>query len=139
MWPVVLLPLAWWIARRLDLLAFGDATTISLGVSAERTRMFGGLVGAALAASAVATVGTVGFVGLLAPHAARLLVPHSNRKLTLLSALLGAIFLVLADIVGRVVLAPKEIPSGLVVALLGAPYFLWLMKTAGSGTKSRAQ
>lgn len=135
-WPLVLLPLAWWIARRLDLLAFGDATTISLGVSAERTRMLGGLIGAALAASAVATVGTVGFVGLLAPHAARLLVPHSNRKLTVLSALSGAIFLVLADIVGRVVLAPKEIPSGLVVALLGAPYFLWLMKNAGTGTKS---
>ncbi|MEK5478349.1 iron ABC transporter permease [Paenibacillus sp. FSL R5-0407] len=135
-WPLVLLPLAWWLARRLDLLALGDASAINLGVSAERTRMLGGLLGAALAASAVATVGTVGFVGLLAPHAARLLVPNSNRKLTLLSALLGAVFLVLADIVGRVLLAPKEIPSGLVVALLGAPYFLWLMRTAGARSAS---
>jgi len=131
-WPLVLLPLAWVLARRLDLLALGDAPAINLGVSAERTRLLGGLLGAALAASAVATVGTVGFVGLLAPHAARLLVPNANRKLILLSALLGAVFLVLADLVGRVLLAPKEIPSGLVVALLGAPYFLWLMRSAGS-------
>lgn len=131
-WPLVLLPLAWGLARRLDLLALGDAPAINLGVSAERTRLLGGLLGAALAASAVATVGTVGFVGLLAPHAARLLVPNANRKLILLSALLGAVFLVLADLVGRVLLAPKEIPSGLVVALLGAPYFLWLMRSAGS-------
>ncbi|MMZ71835.1 putative siderophore transport system permease protein YfhA [compost metagenome] len=61
-----------------------------------------------------------------------MLVPNANRKLILLSALLGAVFLVLADLVGRVLLAPKEIPSGLVVALLGAPYFLWLMRSAGS-------
>ncbi|WP_114497352.1 iron ABC transporter permease [Fontibacillus phaseoli] len=135
-WPLVLLPLAWWLARRLDLLALGDASAINLGVSAERTRLLGGLLGAALAASAVATVGTVGFVGLLAPHAARLLVPNANRKLTVLSALLGAVFLVLADIVGRVLLAPKEIPSGLVVALLGAPYFLWLMRSAGTRSTS---
>lgn len=131
-WPAVLLPLAWWLARRLDLLALGDASATGLGISAQRTRLLGGLLGAALAASAVATVGTVGFVGLLAPHAARLLVPNATRKLTILSALLGAVFLVLADIVGRVLLAPKEIPSGLVVALLGAPYFLWLMRTAGA-------
>lgn len=136
-WPLALLPLAWVLARRLDLLALGDAPAINLGVSAERTRLLGGLLGAALAASAVATVGTVGFVGLLAPHAARLLVPNANRKLILLSALLGAVFLVLADLVGRVLLAPKEIPSGLVVALLGAPYFLWLMRSAGSSAGAK--
>lgn len=137
-WPLTLLPLAWWLARRLDLLALGDAASVGLGVSATRTRLLSGLVGAALAASAVATVGTVGFVGLLAPHAARLLAPHHHRRLTLLSALLGAVFLVLADLLGRVILAPKEIPSGLVVALLGAPYFLWLMRTAGAGSKGKS-
>ncbi|WP_223066044.1 iron ABC transporter permease [Paenibacillus caui] len=131
-WPLALLPLAWWIARRLDLLALGDAAAIGLGVKPDRVRALAGLIGAALAASAVATVGTVGFVGLLAPHAARVLAPSGTRKLTVLAALLGALFLLLADLVGRTVLAPKEIPSGLVVAVLGAPYFLWLMKSAGS-------
>ncbi|WP_410770572.1 iron chelate uptake ABC transporter family permease subunit [Fontibacillus sp. BL9] len=71
-------------------------------------------------------------------RAARLLAPNANRKLTVLSALLGAVFLVLADIVDRVQpAAPKGISSGLVVALLGAPYFLWLMRTAGARSASK--
>jgi len=72
-------------------------------------------------------VGTISFVGLIAPHAARLLVGHRHRQLVPRAALLGAILVTLADTVGRVALAPKEIPSGLVTALIGMPYFLWLL------------
>jgi ferric hydroxamate transport system permease protein len=80
-----------------------------------------------LAATAVSTVGTISFVGLLAPHAARLLVGSRHRQLLPIAAILGAILVTLADSLGRIILAPREIPSGLVTALIGAPYFLWLL------------
>ncbi|WP_166243140.1 iron ABC transporter permease [Paenibacillus turpanensis] len=127
-WPLLLLPLAWAAARRLNLLALSDESAIGLGLHVPRTRLWLAGIGVALAASAVATVGTVGFVGLLAPHAARLLAGPDHRRLVWLSTLLGAALLALADLLGRVVLAPKEIPSGLVVAIIGAFYFLWLMR-----------
>lgn len=127
-WPVVLIPLGWLLARRLDLLALGDASAAGLGLHISRTRLQASLIGVALASASVAIVGTVGFVGLMAPHAARLLVGNRHRGLFPLTALLGAGLLVAADWVGRLLLAPKEIPSGLVVALLGAPFLLWLMR-----------
>jgi ferric hydroxamate transport system permease protein len=127
-WPLLLLPIAWLQARRLDILALGDDSAAGVGLPITRSRLWLALMGVALAAAAVSTVGTVGFVGLLAPHAARLLVGHQHRKLLVVSALLGAILLALADLVGRTVFAPKEIPSGLVVSVIGAFYFLWLMR-----------
>ncbi|WP_025701491.1 iron chelate uptake ABC transporter family permease subunit, partial [Paenibacillus forsythiae] len=83
-------------------------------------------------AAAVATVGTVGFVGLIAPHAARILIGHNHRRLLPATLLIGALLLMAADLVGRLLLSPKEIPSGLVVALLGAPYFIALMRKSAS-------
>ena len=77
--------------------------------------------------AAVSTVGTISFVGLIAAHAARLTIGNSHRQLVPLTAILGAILVTLADTLGRVILAPKEIPSGLVTALIGTPYFLWLL------------
>lgn len=130
LWPALLLPLAWYYARKLDVSGFGDEVATNLGLQVNRTRLVGGVIGVALAAASVATVGTVGFVGLLAPHAARMLAGHNHRRLVVLSALLGAFLLVLADVVGRIILIPKDIPSGLVVAVLGAPYFLWLMHSS---------
>lgn len=129
-WPVLLLPLAWLIGRRVDILAFGQEGAVGLGVNVEQTRLRAAAIGVALAAAAVSIVGTIGFVGLIAPHAARLLIGHNHRRLMPLAALLGAVLLVLADIVGRNLLPPKEIPSGLIVSLLGAPYFLWLMRSS---------
>ncbi|WP_010492799.1 iron chelate uptake ABC transporter family permease subunit, partial [Paenibacillus elgii] len=129
-WPVLLLPFAWLIGRRVDILAFGQEGAVGLGVNVEQTRLRAAAIGVALAAAAVSIVGTIGFVGLIAPHAARLLIGHNHRRLMPLAALLGAVLLVLADIVGRNLLPPKEIPSGLIVSLLGAPYFLWLMRSS---------
>ncbi|MBB6733790.1 iron chelate uptake ABC transporter family permease subunit [Cohnella zeiphila] len=98
-----------------------------LGLRLRRTRLAVSAIAVALAA---ANVGTVGFIGLLAPHAARMLAGPSHRRGLVLSLLLGGLLLVAADWIGRIVLSPKEIPSGIVTALLGAPYLLWLMSRA---------
>ncbi|WP_458121652.1 iron ABC transporter permease [Paenibacillus sp. Z6-24] len=124
---VLLVPVAWWMARRFELLVFDDQSASGLGLSVRRTRLLAMAVGVLLAAGAVACVGTVGFIGLIAPHMVRLLTGHHMRRSLFLSALTGAVMLVLADTVGRTVIAPTEIPSGLLIALIGAPYFLYLM------------
>lgn len=124
---LVLLPLAWNLGRRFDLLAFGDDSSIGFGLPVRGTRLAAMAVGVLLAAGAVACVGTIGFLGLMAPHAVRVLIGHNTRHSIVLSSLLGALLLVLADTVGRTVMAPTEIPSGILITLLGAPYFLFLM------------
>ncbi len=123
----VLLPAAWLLGRRVDLLAFGDQTSVGLGLKLQRTRLYTAGIGVILSAVAVSAVGTIGFIGLLAPHAARMAAGNNHRRLVLLSAILGAIMLIIADAIGRVALAPKQIPAGLVVALIGTPYLLMLM------------
>jgi iron complex transport system permease protein len=129
----LILPAAWLLGRRWDLLAFGDSVATGLGLKLRQTRLLAAALGVAAAAVAVAYVGTVGFIGLLAPHAARLAAGQNQRRLLVLAPLLGAVFLVLADLIGKTIIAPKEIPSGLVTALVGTPYLLFLLwKSAGS-------
>lgn len=125
--PLILLPLGWLIARKLDVMALGEDLPRILGMRLQKARGVILAIAVALAAAAVSTVGTISFVGLIAPHAARLLVGSRHRQLVPIAAILGAILVILADTVGRVLLAPKEIPSGLVTALIGTPYFLWLL------------
>lgn len=124
---IVLLPAAWLIGRRADLLGFGDAVSQGLGLALTRARLLTALIGVLIAAAVVQAVGTVGFVGLLAPHAVRLLTGHHTRRAVVLSALLGGLLMVVSDIVGRLLIAPKEIPVGLVAAVIGTPYLLFLM------------
>lgn len=124
---LILIPLAWWLARRFELLVFDDNSASGLGLSVRRTRLLAMTVGVLLAAGAVACVGTVGFIGLIAPHMVRLLTGNKLRRSMFLSALVGAVMLVLADTIGRTVMAPTEIPSGLLIAIIGTPYFLYLM------------
>ncbi len=127
LWPLAVVPLLWLIGRHFDLLGLGDAAARGLGLQIEATRVAGLLLGCVLAAAAVASVGTIGFVGLLAPHLARPLTGPGHRRLLPVAALAGAALVVAADLVGRVLFAPKELPAGLVVAVLGAPFFLWLL------------
>ncbi|MFB9392459.1 iron ABC transporter permease [Streptomyces coeruleoprunus] len=122
---VVGVPLLVVAFRRLDLLALGEDTPRSLGLPLERTRLAVLVLAVALAAAAVAVVGTVAFVGLVAPHAARMLVGSRAHRLLPTAALLGAALMVAADTVGRTAIAPAEIPSGLLAALIGTPYFVW--------------
>ncbi len=124
---LVLTPLLVLGTRELDLLSLDDDTPRVLGVSVEKVRLLT-LIGAALLTStAVSAVGVVGFVGLVAPHAARALVGARHSRVLPTAALIGAILVSLADTLGRVVIAPAQIPAGLVTALLGTPYFVWLL------------
>lgn len=124
---LVLLPLALLAARRLDVLALGDDLATALGERVGPLRVGLLVLAALLAGAAVAVAGAIAFVGLLAPHAARLVAGGEHRRLLPAAMALGAGLLALADVVGRTVLAPTEIPSGLVVALVGAPYMAWIM------------
>ncbi|MGG1550559.1 Fe(3+)-hydroxamate ABC transporter permease FhuB [Paenibacillus ferrarius] len=123
----LLMPTAWLLGRRVDLLAFGDQVSLGLGLRLQRTRLVTAAIGVGIAAMAVAAVGTVSFIGLLAPHAVRLFLGQHHRKSVVLAAMLGAILLIAADIIGKLIAIPKEIPSGIVVAMIGAPYLLFLM------------
>lgn len=124
---VVALPLALLVRRELDLLALDEDSPRIAGVSLERTRLLVLAVAALLAATAVGAVGVVGFVGLVAPHAARALVGGKHARSVPVAVLIGAGLLTLADAVGRTVIAPAQIPAGLMVAVIGAPYFVYLL------------
>lgn len=116
--------------RLLDALGIGDEEAASLGVSARRVRLV--VVAAATlgTAAAVAVAGTIAFVGIIVPHTIRLLVGRSYRVVVPLSMLGGAAFLVLADSAARTISAPAEVPIGVITALVGAPFFIAVMRSA---------
>nr|WP_218011160.1 iron ABC transporter permease [Herbidospora mongoliensis] len=122
--------------RELDLLSLDEHTPRILGVPMEPARLTA-LAGAVLlAATAVSAIGVVGFVGLVAPHAARALVGGRHTRVLPVAALLGALLVSLADTLGRTVIAPAQIPAGLVTAMLGTPYFVWLLWRSRAGQES---
>ncbi|HEX4817570.1 MAG TPA: iron ABC transporter permease [Nonomuraea sp.] len=124
---LVAVPLLAWLRRDLDLLALDEDTPRVLGVPLEPVRL-GALAGSVLLAStAVSAVGVVAFVGLVAPHAARALVGARHSRVLPVAALLGAVLVSLADTLGRTVIAPAQVPAGLVTALIGTPYFVYLL------------
>lgn len=123
----VCLPLALAHRRELDLLALDDDTPRLLGVSLERARRVVLGIAAVLGALSVAAVGVVGFVGLVAPHMARALVGGRHVRTVPVAVLIGAVLLGTADLLGRVVISPAQLPAGLAVAMLGAPYFVYLL------------
>ncbi|MBZ0297128.1 MAG: iron ABC transporter permease, partial [Anaerolineae bacterium] len=126
-WLLVLLPVAIFSARHLNTLGLGDDVARGLGLRAEFQRLFLLVVSVGLAAAAVAVSGTIGFVGLVAPHITRRLVGPSHEGMIPVTALFGGALLVLADLIGRWVIAPSELPIGIVTALIGAPYFMYLL------------
>lgn len=130
LWPYTLVGfvLAVIAARHLNILQLGDAMARSLGMRVELTRLALTAVAAILAASAVAVVGLLGFVGLIVPHVARLLVGSDHRVLLPAAALLGAATLLYSDTFARVAFAPVELPVGIIMAALGAPFFLFLLR-----------
>ena len=117
--------------RVVDVLSLGDLEAASLGVDVRRTRLV--LVAAATigTAAAVAVCGLIAFVGIIVPHAIRLVVRTSYRGLLPLSFVVGAGFLILADVVARTALAPAEVPIGVITALFGAPFFAFVLRTRG--------
>jgi len=127
LWLLVLLPIAIFSARQLNTLALGDEIARNLGSQVEVQRVLLLIFSVGLAAAAVAVSGTIGFVGLVAPHITRRLVGPSHEGMLPVTALFGGALLVLADLIGRWVIAPSELPIGIVTALIGAPYFMFLL------------
>jgi iron complex transport system permease protein len=126
-WVVVFVPLALLLARDLNALNLGEEVAQGLGSRVPYQRGLLLLTAVALAGATVAAAGTIGFVGLMAPHFARRLVGPDHRGLLPTAGMLGALILVGADLVGRTILAPIELPAGLVTAAIGAPFFIYLL------------
>jgi ABC-type Fe3+-siderophore transport system permease subunit len=128
--PALILSL--FLATDLNLLAVGEEWAASRGVSTQRTTLACYLLGSYLAGSVTALTGPIAFVGLIVPHALRLAFGADHRLLLPCSFLVGAGFLAACDTVARTILAPTEIPVGVITALLGGPFFIWLLKTRRS-------
>lgn len=126
-WILVLLPLAFQKARILDILNLGDTFSIGLGIRMQKERIYLLLIAVGLAASCVSVSGSIGFVGLIAPHLARRIVGSNHIFLIPASALVGALLVLNADTIARMILQPAGIPTGIVVAVIGAPYFIYLL------------
>lgn len=124
---VLALPVVLALHRELDLLTIDEDTPQILGVPRERARLVVLALAAVLAAISVVAVGVVGFVGLVAPHLARALVGGRHLRMLPVAMLLGGVLVGVADLLGRTLIAPAQVPAGLLVAVIGAPYFLWLL------------
>jgi iron complex transport system permease protein len=127
---LLLLPYAYYKAHSLNLMNLGDQVATGLGISVEKERLILLLVAVALAGFSVAAGGGIAFLGLVSPHIARRLVGPKHQLLLPITALLGSLLLLLADTLGKNLLAPTQIPVGIVVAILSAPYFIYLLMKA---------
>lgn len=115
-------------ARALNLMMVGERDAFDFGVEVGRVRMIVFGMASLLVGTAVAASGSVGYVGLIVPHLVRLAIGSDNRLVVPLSAIVGAIFVVLADTVARTAIAPRELPVGAITALIGAPLFIYLLR-----------
>lgn len=126
-WILLLIPWAVYKSQHLNVLNLGDLTAAGLGITVERERRTLLFISVALAGACVAVGGGIAFLGLVAPHLARKLVGPRHQGMLPVSALLGSLVLLAADMIGKNLMAPFEIPVGLVVSCLGAPYFIYLL------------
>ena len=120
-------------ARKLNLIVQGEETAVQLGVNVQRTKYILLMMTSLITAVAVSLAGIIGFVGIMVPHMMRLVFGSDHRLLLPAAALFGASFLVVADTLARILLAPSELPVGVITALCGAPYFIFLMRRKGRG------
>jgi iron complex transport system permease protein len=120
-------------ARSLNALLIGEETARTLGTDTDRFRKQLFFVTSLLTGVIVAVSGVIGFVGLMIPHSVRFLVGSDHRRVLPVSLLLGGIFLIWADVLARTIVAPEELPIGIITALFGAPFFIWLMQGKGGG------
>lgn len=127
--PLILLPLTLspLLGRGLNALALGEAAAGHLGLEVQRLKQGAILIVAGATGAAVAVSGGIGFVGIVVPHLLRLVNGPDHRYLLVNSALLGAALLVLADLVSRIIIAPAELPIGIITAFIGGPFFLWIL------------
>ena len=124
---MLFLPLSLGFCRDLDLLALGDARATTLGVSVPRIRLLALLLAVAMTSTGVAVCGPISFIGLVVPHMVRSISSGRHRWLLPVSALTGALLLVVADLLARIIHPPLELPAGVLTAIIGAPWFVWLL------------
>jgi iron complex transport system permease protein len=131
--PSVLLAVAtlWAVRRLLDVIEVGDVEAQSLGLNVGRLRLVVVVAASLATAAAVAVAGLIGFVGIIVPHTVRLIVGGSYRSVLPLSVLFGASFLIAVDVLARTVIAPAEIPVGVITAFVGAPFFVAVLRRSG--------
>ncbi|MFJ8217922.1 FecCD family ABC transporter permease [Bacillus cereus] len=131
--PIILITIvfATVLGRSISLISMGDDVATNLGVKTNRTRILGMIIVVILAGVSVSAVGSIGFVGLVIPHIARKLVGVNYRLIIPMSAFLGAMLLVVADLGARTVNPPKELAIGIMVALVGVPFFLYIARKVG--------
>ena len=120
------------LARHLNLITAGEEIALQLGVDVEKAKMICFFVVSLMIGLVVAFSGLIGFVGLIVPHLGRMIFGSDHRLLMPVSALGGAVFLIVADTVARTVISPSELPVGVITAFIGAPFFIYLLKTRGS-------
>ena len=116
------------MARPLNALLLGEGTALDLGIEVERTKLWVLTFSALATAAAISVAGIIGFVGLIVPHMVRIVVGPDHRVLLPASVMAGAVFLIWCDTVARMIIAPSELPVGVVTASLGAPFFLYLLR-----------
>lgn len=115
------------VSRALNAMLLGESEAAHLGINIESVKRLVIICTALAVGSSVAVAGVIGFVGLVVPHLVRLAVGPDHRTLIPASALLGASLLLLSDVVARTIVAPAELPIGIVTSIVGAPFFLWLL------------
>ncbi|WP_052019713.1 iron ABC transporter permease [Paenibacillus sp. JCM 10914] len=123
--------IAWFQSRTLNILEVGDQIATGVGVRVEKKRFLFIALSVILASSAVGIAGGISFLGLMAPHIARKIVGNNNSLVLIASAIIGALLLLLADLAGRTMFVPMDIPAGIFTAILGAPFFVYLMYKQG--------
>ncbi|OZI13368.1 iron ABC transporter permease [Bacillaceae bacterium SAS-127] len=126
-WLIILIPFALYKANRLNILALNEPVAVGVGLSIKKERVVLLFTAVALAASAVSVTGGIAFIGLMAPHMAKALVGPRNQLFLPIAILIGAWLLLLADTIGRNIVDPDGLPAGIIVALIGAPYFMYLL------------
>lgn len=127
-WVLLLVPFIIMRSNHLNILGLSEPMAVGLGASLNKQRMYFLLMAVGLAAAAVSVTGGIGFIGLMAPHIARSLVGPRHQRFLPMTIVIGPILLLVADAIGRSILTESSIPVGIVVAIIGAPYFLYLLK-----------
>lgn len=127
-WLIVAIPVIFLYARKLDILHLGEEVATALGIPVQRTKMILLFASVMLAGAAISVVGGLSFLGLIAPHIARSLVGHQHRHIVAMSGLVGALLMVIADGLARIIAPPIDIPVGVLIAIIGAPYFLYVLR-----------
>ena len=127
-WFIIALPIIFYYCHQLDILTLGDDVAIALGAKVKKVKAILLFLAVILAGASISVVGGLSFLGLIAPHIARQFVGHKHKHITVMSGLLGALILMISDSLARGIHPPIDIPVGVIVAIVGVPYFLFLLR-----------